>query len=122
VMDAHDRGFEQVVLPRLVAQKIGVLGMKPMGGGEILKSGKVSAVECLQYAMSLPTSVVITGCDSMRVLQQALTTARTWKALTPAARDALLARTSKAAGERKYELYKTSQHFDGTEQNPQWLG
>jgi aryl-alcohol dehydrogenase-like predicted oxidoreductase len=61
VMDHHDDGFEKIVLPMLVEQEIGVLGMKPMGSGIILKSGKVTPIECLQYAMSLPTSVVITG-------------------------------------------------------------
>ncbi|HKU44267.1 MAG TPA: aldo/keto reductase [Polyangiales bacterium] len=122
VMDAHDDGFEKRILPLLTAQKIGVLGMKPLGSGIILKSGKVSAIQCLHYAMSLPTSVVITGCDSMRVLQQALTAARTWKPLAAAARDALLARTAKPSAEKRYELYKTSQQFDGTEHNPHWLG
>ncbi|HKP61041.1 MAG TPA: aldo/keto reductase [Polyangiales bacterium] len=122
VMDAHDDGFEKRILPLVTAQKIGVLGMKPLGGGIILKSGTVSALECLQYALSLPTSVVITGCDSMRVLQQALTLARAWKPLAPAARDALLARTAKPSAEKRFELYKTSQHFDGTTQNPEWLG
>src|SRR5437660_1270490 len=63
VMDAHFRSFTHMVLPELVKQEIGVLGMKSIGSGVILKSGVVTAVECLQYAMNLPTSVVITGID-----------------------------------------------------------
>ena len=122
VMDAHQQGFEKRVLPRLVEQEIGVLGMKPLGSGVILKSNVAKPVECLHYALSLPTSVVITGCDSMPILQQALTAARSWKAHTPAQRDALLARTRKASDEKRYELYKTSQQFDGTEHHPEWLG
>lgn len=122
VMDAHDDGFQKIVLPMLVEQEIGVLGMKPMGSGIILKSGKVSALECLHYAMSLPTSVVITGCDSMRILQQALQAARTFRPLTESAKSTLLARTREASNAKRYELYKTSGQFDGTEQNPEWLG
>ena len=65
VMDAHYRSFERLVLPRLVAEGIGVLGMKPMGNGIILKSSTATARECLRYALHLPTSVVITGIDSL---------------------------------------------------------
>jgi predicted aldo/keto reductase-like oxidoreductase len=122
VMDHHDEGFEKIVLPMLVQQEIGVLGMKPMGSGIILKSGKVSPIECLHYAMSLPTSVVITGCDSLKILRQALTAARTFRPMPERARNALLARTREASNAKLYELYKTGGQFDGTEQNPSWLG
>ena len=71
VMDAHFRSFERMVLPRLVDQGIGVLGMKSMGDGNLLKSGRVTPIECLHYALNLPTSVVITGCESMAILDQA---------------------------------------------------
>jgi predicted aldo/keto reductase-like oxidoreductase len=122
VMDHHDAGFEKIVLPMLVEQEIGVLGMKPLGSGIILKSGKVSPIECLHYAMSLPTSVVITGCDSPKILQQALIAARTFRPLTEPARNALLAKTRDASNAKKFELYKTSGQFDGTDNNPEWLG
>src|SRR6516225_2507924 len=72
VMDAHYDSFSKIVLPMLQEKNIGVLGMKPIGSGILLKSGKVSAVECLLYALSLPTSVVITGCESMKDVQQAI--------------------------------------------------
>jgi len=122
VMDAHFESFEKKVLPKLTEQGIGVLGMKSMGDHEILKSGTATAIECLHYAMNLPTSVVITGCDSLAILQQALEAARSFKPQPAEETAALLARTSPAAGEGKYELYKTSTHFDGTVQNPHWLG
>jgi predicted aldo/keto reductase-like oxidoreductase len=122
VMDAHYESFEKKVLPRLVKAEIGVLGMKSMGDHEILKSGTATATECLHYAMSLPTSVVITGCDSLPILEQALAAARSFRPLDKQARAALLAKTAPVAGEGKFELYKTSAHFDGTAQNPQWLG
>jgi predicted aldo/keto reductase-like oxidoreductase len=122
VMDAHFNSFQQKVLPLLVEHKIGVLGMKPMGSGIILKSKVVSPVECLHYAMSLPTSVVITGCDSLEVLQQALHAARSFKPLDKTEVAQLLAKTAPVAAKGEFELYKTSNNFDGTAHNPQWLG
>jgi predicted aldo/keto reductase-like oxidoreductase len=122
VMDAHYDSFEKQVVPVLVEQDIGVLGMKPMGDPFVLVSGTVTAVECLHYAMNLPTSVVITGCDSLPVLEQALHAARSFRPLSEEAVEALLGRTAHAARDGKYELYKTTHHFDGTYQNPQWLG
>jgi len=122
VMDAHYDSFARQVVPLLVDQDIGVLGMKPLGDPFVLVSGTVTAVECLHYAMNLPTSVVITGCDSLPVLEQALDAARSFRPLSEAAVTALLERTAPAARDGKYELYKTTHHFDGTYQNPQGLG
>ena len=122
VMDAHYDSFEKKVLPVLVKNEIGVLGMKPMGDPFILESKTVTPVECLNYAMNLPTSVVITGCDSMQILDQALAAARNYRPMEADAVKALLAKTAQASQQGKYELYKTSHHFDGTYQNPQWLG
>jgi len=122
VMDHHFNSFEAKVLPVLLEQNIGVLGMKPMGDHFILQSKTVTATECLHYSMNLPTSVVITGCDSLPILQQALDAARSFRPMNKEQTTALLAKTFKAAQSGEYELYKTSHHFDGTYQNPQWLG
>jgi len=122
VMDAHYNSFEKNVLPVLVKNDIGVLGMKPMGDRIILESKTVTPVECLHYAMHLPTSVAITGCDSMRILDQALQAARSFRPMHSAEIEALLAKTAQAAKHGKYERYKTTHTFDGTYQNPQWLG
>ena len=121
-MDAHYESFEQKVLPVLVKNEIGVLGMKPMGAGMLLKSNTLTPVECLHYAMSLPTSVVITGCQSAADVQQALMVARNFKQLTAAETKALLAKTASAAQNGEFEGYKTTHNFDGTYRNPQWLG
>jgi len=122
VMDAHYDSFEKKTLPILVKHQIGVLGMKPMGDQIILQSKTASPVECLHYAMNLPTSVVITGCDSMKILQQALDAARTFKPLAKEEVASLLAKTASAAAKGEYEQYKTTHNFDGTYQNPRWLG
>jgi predicted aldo/keto reductase-like oxidoreductase len=122
VMDAHYRSFEKVVLPELAKRNIGVLGMKSMANGIILKSRTVTPVECLRYAMTLPTSVVITGCDSVEVLEQALETMRTFRPMSPAEVQALLARTKAAASRGEFEPFKTTSIFDSTATHPEWLG
>jgi predicted aldo/keto reductase-like oxidoreductase len=122
VMDAHFRSFGRNVLPVLLKDQIGVLGMKPMGSGVILTSKVVTPVECLHYAMSLPTSVVITGIDSMAVLRQDLEAVRTFRPLAPDQTAALLRRTAAAARQGRYEQFKTNSYYDGTAHNPQWLG
>jgi len=122
VMDHHFDSFEAKVLPILQKQNIGVLAMKSMGDPFILQSKTVTAIECLHYAMNLPTSVVITGCDSLKILQQALDAARSFRPMDKQELAALLAKTAKAAQAGEFEKYKTSHHFDGTYQNPQWLG
>jgi len=122
VMDAHFRSFEKLVLPKLVEQGIGVLGMKSMGDGIILKSKTVRPTDCLHYALNLPTSVVITGIDSMRILEQALEAARTFRPLSEQEVAALLAKTAQTAAKGEYELFKTSEHFDSTAHHPEWLG
>src|SRR2546428_8513960 len=94
VMDAHFESFEKKVLPSLVMDGIGVLGMKPLGDRQIPASKTVSPVDCLHYAMNLPTSVVITGCESMEILEQALHAARTFRPMSPEAVRALLVQTA----------------------------
>jgi aryl-alcohol dehydrogenase-like predicted oxidoreductase len=122
VMDAHFHSFEKKVLPVLVKEEIGVLGMKPMGAGLILGSKTVEPIECLHYAMNLPTSVVITGCETLENLQQALRAAKTFRPMSSTEVKALLAKTETVARNGEFELYKTTNQFDGTAHNPQWLG
>ncbi len=122
VMDMHFKSFAHKVVPVLVEHRIGVLGMKPLGDGNVLKSHTVTAVECLHYAMNLPTSVVINGCDSLERLQQGLNAARTFRPLTPSELASLSARTAAAGRDGQFEPFKTTHTYDGTYQNPSWLG
>ncbi|MGI9068984.1 MAG: aldo/keto reductase [Pyrinomonadaceae bacterium] len=122
VMDAHYRSFEKLVVPELVKLGVGVLGMKSMANGILLKSKTVTPIECLHYALSLPTSVVITGIDSMEILDQAFAAVESFHPLSNHERDALLKRTREAAATGRFEPFKTSSIFDGTAENPQWLG
>ena len=121
-MDAHYDSFGSKVVPVAKKLNMGILGMKPMGDGVILKSNTVTPVECLRYAMHLPVSVVITGCDSMQILQQALDTAKNFRGLDAEQVSAILQKTETVAQKGEFELYKTSHNFDGTYKNPQWLG
>jgi aryl-alcohol dehydrogenase-like predicted oxidoreductase len=122
VMDAHYRSFERLVLPRLLEEGVGVLAMKPMGNGIILKSATVSARECLRYALHLPVSVVITGVDSLAVLEQACEVAGAFVPLSDGEHAALLERTAAAAARGAFEPFKSSSLFDSTAQHPEWLG
>ena len=121
VMDAHYRSFEKSVLPVALSKNMGVLGMKSMGAGIILESKAVSAVECLRYALSLPTSVVITGCDSMGVLDQNIDAAVRFKPFSAAEVAEVLGRTRQLAMAGAFEKFKTSDKYDGTAKNPKWL-
>jgi predicted aldo/keto reductase-like oxidoreductase len=122
VMDAHYRSFAKLVLPELVKENIGVLGMKSLANGILLKSNTVTAIECLHYALNLPTSVVITGIDSMEILDQALEAVRTFQPMDEQQVRSLLAKTAQAASRGEFEPFKTSSIFDSTAQNPDWLG
>jgi aryl-alcohol dehydrogenase-like predicted oxidoreductase len=122
VMDAHFRSFSHLVAPRIISERMALLGMKSMGSGIILKSQVVTPIECLHYAMTMPTSVVITGVDSMPILDQACEAVRTFSPLSHGELADLLNRTRQAAARGEYELFKTSTRFDSTAQHPEWLG
>jgi len=125
LMDAHFRSFAQLVMPKLVEQKIGIQTMKPFCGGDgiILKSGAIkNPIDCLHYALNLPTNVVITGIDKQEVLDQAFEAAKTFKPMTDDQFATLLKTTQQVANTGEYELFKVSAHFDGTAHHPDWLG
>ena len=122
VMDMHFKSFAAEVVPVLVDAGIGVLAMKTMGDGWVLKSNVVTPVECLHYAMNLPTSVVINGCESLERLEQGLQAARTFRPLTQQELASLRDRTEAAGRDGQFEPFKTSHQFDGTYHSPQWLG
>jgi aryl-alcohol dehydrogenase-like predicted oxidoreductase len=122
VLDAHYRSFEHEVIPVAQRDGVAVLGMKPLGAGLIVQSHAAKPEECLRYAMSVPgVSVTITGCDGEGVLEQALHLAIGFQPMPDEERKALLARTAPAAQNGKWERFKTTHDFDGTEQHKRWL-
>jgi aryl-alcohol dehydrogenase-like predicted oxidoreductase len=122
VMDAHYRSFANMVVPELVKLNTGVLGMKPMANGQILRSHTVTPIECLHYALNLDTSVVITGIDSLEILDQAFEAARTFHPMAATEVERIISKTRQAASRGEFELFKTTSIYDGTAQNPKWLG
>ncbi len=122
-LDHHYRSFEARVLPVLVERNIGVLGMKPLASGRLPKDGTLSAEECLRYALSLPTSVVITGCENMRDLEQALRVGETFTLMTEEEFADIRARAASITGAETgmVEGWKTTNDFDGTIKNPHWI-
>jgi predicted aldo/keto reductase-like oxidoreductase len=122
VMDWTFRSFVHQVMPVALKEGIAVQTMKPMGGKFVLEAGVASPAECLQYALSQPTSVVIHGMEKMEYLDQSLDVVKNFKPMTPEQISALGARAKQAALTGKYELFKTTSHFDSTAQNPSWLG
>ena len=122
VLDYHFRSFAHQVVPRLVKEGVAVLGMKPMAFGNVLKAGVATPIECLHYALNLPTSVVINGCDSMARLDQAFEAVRTFRPLSQTQLQAIVFKTREAAMTGRFEPFKTTTQFDGTAQHPEWMG
>ena len=122
LLDANFRSFAQHVVPRLLSEGIAVLGMKPMASGVIVKNKIATPKECLTYALTLPTSAVITGIDSMDVLEQDLEIMKEFKPLDGEQLRELLNRTMESAKTGHYEQFKTATQYDGTAHHPEWLG
>ncbi len=122
VMDAHYRSFTNQVVPELSKRKMGILAMKSMANGIILKSKTATPIECLHFAMSQPVSVVITGVDNLKVLDQAFDAVRTFPDVKKKDIAAILEKTKEAARRGEFEPFKTSSIFDGTANNPDWIG
>ncbi|MGB8321865.1 MAG: aldo/keto reductase [Candidatus Acidiferrum sp.] len=122
VMDAHFRSFSKEVIPVALQKNIAVLAMKSMADKHILESKTVTPIECLHYSLSTPASVVITGIDSMSILDQAFQAAKTSKDVSKSDIAAILQKTATVAADGKFEPFKTSQVFDSTAAHPEWLG
>jgi aryl-alcohol dehydrogenase-like predicted oxidoreductase len=122
VMDPHFRSFAKEVMPVAQQQGVAILAMKTFGDHHILDSKTVEPIEALHYSLTQPVSVVITGIDSPAILDQAMNAARTFRPMTEAQMASLLDRTREAAIAGKFELFKTSNQYDGTAANPKWLG
>lgn len=122
VMDAHFRSFTKLVVPEAQKMGVGILGMKSMGAAVILKSNTVTPVECLRYSLSQPVSVLITGIDNQKVLDQAVEIATDFRPLTQKEIAAILEKTAAASADGKFELFKTSAYFDSTAKHPEWMG
>jgi predicted aldo/keto reductase-like oxidoreductase len=121
IMDAQYDSFQQTIFPIAEQQKTAVLAMKTFGDTFIIDSHVADPIDMLHYSMSQPVAVVITGCDHMPILQQALRAVRSYQPMPAEQQQELLSRAAGLASTGQTERYKTSHHFDGTVQNPHWL-
>jgi predicted aldo/keto reductase-like oxidoreductase len=121
VMDSHFDSFQQMIFPIAEAQKTAVLAMKTFGDTFIYQAHVAPPIELLHYGMSQPVAVVITGCDHLSILQQALEAVRTYQPMSAADQQALLAKSAAIGSTGKTEKYKVSHHFDSTMQHPGYL-
>jgi predicted aldo/keto reductase-like oxidoreductase len=121
-LDEHYDSFGRKVIPIAEKHGMAILGMKPLSNGAILKTNTISAAEALHYAMSVPVTMTITGCESMANLEQAIAVARNFKAMGEQQKLALLQKTAPVADAGRFEAYKSSHIYDGTINNPHWLG
>jgi aryl-alcohol dehydrogenase-like predicted oxidoreductase len=122
VMDAHFRSFLNQVVPVAQQHVTAILAMKTFGDPYILESKTVTPIEALHFGLNSPASVVITGIDSPAILDQAFRAVQSFRPLDQQQVAAILAKTKDAAMTGKFELFKTSSHYDGTIKNPSWLG
>jgi predicted aldo/keto reductase-like oxidoreductase len=122
VMDAHFRSFLSGVAPVAEEHGTAILAMKTFGDPYILQSNTVTPMEALHFGLNSPASVVITGLDSRAILDQAFEAVRSFRPMDQQQVAAILAKTKEAAITGKFELFKTSSHYDGTIKNPSWLG
>jgi predicted aldo/keto reductase-like oxidoreductase len=121
-LDEHFNSFGQLVIPEARKRGMAIIGMKPLANGAILRTNTVTAPEALHYAMSVPVTVTITGCQSMANLEQALGVAKDFAPLSVQQKLAILEKTAPVSEAGKFEYYKSTHQNDGTIQNPQWLG
>lgn len=112
VLDPHFGSFERLVLPEAVKRNLGIVGMKPMAFQNAPKTGVITSTECLHYAMSLPVSVTLTGCETMELLQTALQAVRTFRKLGADEMQALRDRMKPFVNHGQSEPYKVTKNFD----------
>jgi aryl-alcohol dehydrogenase-like predicted oxidoreductase len=112
--DGSFRSFEQRVLPEAQKRGMAVIGMKSMNGhAPAVLAGVLSAEEMLRYAMSIPgVTTTVSGIDSLDILRQNLAVARGFTPLSAEERAALRQRVAFAASDGRFELYKTTKHYD----------
>jgi len=116
LLDWHYRSFIRQVIPEANKRKIGPLGMKSLGGGQpgrFVTSKVCTAQEAIRFALDQEIAALVTGIDSMKVLQQNLEIARNFKPLSEAERKELLDRVKEVATDGRHERFKSTQFFDG---------
>ena len=105
LLDAQYRSFTQEILPPLTARGIGAIGMKSLAGGSLLETG-ISAKDAIHYSLSLPIDTLVSGMDSVEVLEKNLNIVRNWFQLSAIVMDDLEQQASTFAADGHLEKYK----------------
>jgi predicted aldo/keto reductase-like oxidoreductase len=113
VMDPHYKSFEKEILPVLLERDIGVIAMKTMASDHILRANVVRPDEGLRYVWSKPVATIVSGMDTLEVLEANVASAQRFKPMSPDEQEELLARTKEAGSSGEYEPFKTTRRFDG---------
>jgi uncharacterized protein len=114
VFDGTYRSFEQEVLPVLTQRGIAPIGMKSLSGNaEPIKQGLVTPEEALRYVLSLPIASLVSGIDSRDVLRQNLDIVRRFVPMTVAEMQDLRTRVARYAMDGRFELFKSTNRYDG---------
>ena len=118
VLDPHFLSFEKLVLPQLVKRNIGIIAMKTLASGFLMKTKAVTAIEAIHYALSLPVATACVGCNTMENLEHAVQAAVTFKPLDKTQVAALLERTKPFGVKGEYEPFKTTTEFNSPKVAP----
>ena len=114
VLDSQFRSFQHLVLPELNRRGIAAIGMKSLGGqGHIVTQAGIPVDEALRYVFSLPIATLVSGIDSDQILDQNLKIAREFQPMSKEEMATVEKRFSAVAGDGRFEVFKTTQLFDG---------
>ncbi|MBN1125298.1 MAG: aldo/keto reductase [Sedimentisphaerales bacterium] len=113
VLDAHYKSFEQHVVPILVRRNIGIIAMKTLGSGYVLRANVVTPEEGLNYVWSLPVSTIVSGMESEELLNANIQIAQTHSSISDNKKVELLVKTREVALTGQFEPFKTAPNFDG---------
>ena len=106
LLDHHYRSVQKRVMATLCERNIGVIGMKSQAGGGLLRLGKTQPEDNIRFSLSMPISTLVSGMDSVEVLEENLRIARAFEPLTDGEIDSLLDATEPASRDGAYEHYK----------------
>lgn len=119
LVDPNYSSFIKQVMPKLVEQNIGILAMKSLanggffGGSSHGRSGdnpkivpnRVSIAEAINFAWSLPVSVLITGANNPQQMQEKIALANSFVTMDEQQRQDLIDKVADLAG-TTVEFYK----------------
>jgi len=120
-VDVHANSFTTTALPAVRALGVEVLGMKPLGAGDFLASGNLTAPELLRWALGQPIAVCVTGCETIHDVDQAVAVRDSFQPMTAEERAELESRAADLLSSGKIiESYKTTAVHDATDEHPEW--